>query len=172
MVLKSPLFRRFEIDDRSMLPGLPPGTWVLSRRLLRPPEPGAIVFLPPSTDNDQRTAWVAKRVVAQNGDRVIAGEWLLINGTPLLGVKPWSGSQQPDITISEGHVYVLSDAHQLTLADSRRWGPVRWEGGYRLWFRYGHARTTTTGPDPDPPSLNLPEEAHLGAPSVGETKLR
>lgn len=74
----------------------------------------------------------------------VAGDTVLIEPTRVMVNEepldePWahgSNMTQGRWEVPPGHVFVLSDARDVTRADSRSFGPVSWSGCYLAWFRY------------------------------------
>jgi signal peptidase I len=107
---------RFEITERSMTPALNPGDRVVA--LARAPIRGSvIVFTAPSG------MVMAKRVIGIPGDEVrIGGGAVRVNGVARTEVLSTAGGAAWDLGPSM--FVVLSDARDLTVADSRSFGPI------------------------------------------------
>ncbi len=130
--------RRFIITEISMAPDLTPGDRIMARRLRRPRR-GLVVFF----EHPQRPAfWLVKRLIGLPGETVTIEQGAVaVDGTGL--AEPWAtGPTSPPGSwqIPGGHMFVLSDAREATLADSRTLGSVAIEGAFRTSFRYRRAR--------------------------------
>ena len=108
---------RVEVAERSMVPAIDPGDWLLVDPTIdRWPRRGAIVLV----REPQTEILVLKRVTARPGDAVVAAD----GQRTTLG--PWDA-------------WLTGDAAGLSV-DSRRYGPVPLERLVaRAWFRYGPA---------------------------------
>lgn len=118
-----------------MLPTLRSGDHLLGFRS-RSPRPGQIVcFLHPERDD----FWMVKRVIAVRGDVVeIRDGDITVNATASRHVvedlRPMTRNGRWQV--QDGEMFVLSDAHHLTGADSRRFGPVTTQDSYvMIWPR-------------------------------------
>lgn len=100
-----------------MAPTLTPGDLLLASHLRRP-GPGAVVVL------DSPDGMVLlKRAVAGPGSEVDLGDGeLVIDGAPWPGVLDVPGVGH--WSVPDDHWFVLSDAPDRTMADSRSFGPV------------------------------------------------
>jgi len=117
--------RRFVIAEMSMSPALLPGDRILARRVRRLRR-GQVVFFP---HPDRDDFWLVKRVVGVAGD--VVG---LENGRPV--VQSGSAAAEGAWIVPENHMFVVSDALDLTRADSRTFGPVPTRPAYVAWLRY------------------------------------
>ena len=84
--------------------------------------------------------WLVKRIMATPGDGVeITNGDLSVNGQPSRHLKEDLRPLEPDGSweVGSGEMFVLSDAHHSTRADSRKYGPVPIRGSYRVIGRTG-----------------------------------
>lgn len=117
-------FQVVRVYDRSMLPALEDGEYLLVQRMYRP-----------SIDVDDRgkivvakngSAWVIKRLFAIGGDRVIidteGNVYLDSDGSSPPLVKG-NGEIASVINVPKGHVYLVGDNRHESV-DSRKFGAV------------------------------------------------
>lgn len=105
------LVRRFVVAEDSMRPALEPGDGLLAVPLRRPRKGKiCVVRQPGSTD-----FWLVKRITA------VPGEVVEVEG------RHWR--------VGDDEMFVLSDDREATDADSRRYGPLRSDGAYRVVLR-------------------------------------
>ncbi len=109
-----------------MSPAFQPGDYLLTVVLRRPHRGVAVVFPHP-----HKQIHLLKRVVALPGDLVELNP----NGVQLRSAPTRSTWEVP-----AGHVVVLSDRLDVTIADSRSFGPVSTDGMRKVLFRYRRAR--------------------------------
>ena len=132
--------RRFIVSERSMAPALTPGDTFLTRRVGRPRR-GSLAFFPHPRRPE---IWLVKRVVGLPGETLEIREGgIYVDGVELR--EPWTtDSTTPDgrWVLGVGQMFVLSDARQRTLADSRTMGPVPVDAVYVPWFRYRRGTST------------------------------
>lgn len=102
-----------------MRPALEPGDGLLAVPLRRPRTGRLCVIRGPGPD----PLWLVKRIAGVPGDVVE------VDG------RRW--------TVGEGEVFVLSDDREVTLADSRRWGPLPSAGAYRVVLHVPLGRRTS-----------------------------
>ena len=120
----------YRVAEDSMTPALNEGDGLLTVRLRRP-RFGRIVVL----DHPAQPGFVlVKRLIGRPGETVeVRDGCIRINGGAL--DEPWAqGRSGPDGTWRVGAeaMFVASDARELTLADSRRFGPVPIAGARRV----------------------------------------
>ena len=119
----------YRVAEDSMTPALHPGDGLLTVRLRRPRR-GAIVVL----EHPDRPGFVlVKRLIGLPGEVVAVDDGTItIDGYPL--EEPWArGAPGPDgrWIVDDTSMFVVSDARQLTRADSRTFGPVPVSGARR-----------------------------------------
>lgn len=129
--------RRFVISEKSMAPALMPNDHFLARRLRRPRR-GNLVFFPHPGRSD---FWLVKRIIGLPHETIsIAGGTITVDGRPL--ADRWSNvPTRPDGVweVPPGKIFVLSDARDVTRADSRTFGPVPTAPAYVSVLRYRRA---------------------------------
>jgi len=144
----------FRVDGESMLPNLDDGQMLLVNRNayqsfdiggavyypFDPPERGDIVVFDPPRGSDKP---YIKRIIGLPGDEVTFGDGhVFINGVMLdedyIQDRTGCGkrSDNCDVVVPEGHVYVLGD-HRTNSSDSRVFGPVPIEDIVgKAWLSY------------------------------------
>lgn len=129
-----PALRRFEVAETSMAPAFHPGDLLVAVRPSIPARGVPVVFEHPRRPG----FWMLKRVVGLPGELVeISGGSVLVDGTGL--DEPWAvGATGPpaSVRVPDDGVFVLSDARERTLADSRTLGPVPLSSTFRVLFVY------------------------------------
>ncbi|MEZ5382827.1 MAG: signal peptidase I [Microthrixaceae bacterium] len=120
----------FQVAEESMGPALKPGDGLVTVRLWLPRRGRIVVF-----DHPDRPGFaLVKRIVGLPGERVaiVAGA-LRVDDVALS--NPWGrGHPGRDGTwdVPPHQVFVLSDARELTRADSREFGPIAVSGLRRV----------------------------------------
>lgn len=127
--------RRFVIAEMSMSPALLPGDRLLTRRLRRPRR-GKVVFFPHPHQED---FWLVKRILGVAGDR-IGWETGRATENGRLVVQSAPHGAEGGWIVPANHMFVVSDALDLTRADSRTFGPVPTRPAYVAVLRYRRAR--------------------------------
>ena len=94
-----------------MRPALAPGDGLVALRTRRPGVGTICILRTPGSPG----TWLVKRVIA------VAGEWVHVDG------RAWH--------VGPGEVFVLSDDRRVTVADSRRFGPLPLDEVYRMVLR-------------------------------------
>lgn len=115
-------FRRLAIAERSMLPALESGDYVLGRAVRRARRGDIVTFLHPQRDD----LLLVKRIIGLPGERVVVRGGQAHIGDAILA-EPWAnGPTHPELTIELGvdEVFVLSDNRAVTMADSRAFGSI------------------------------------------------
>lgn len=118
-----------------MEPDFRPGDLVVASRLRDPVLGTPVVVEHP----DRPGFWLLKRIVAGPGDEIDISEGVVrVEGAALR--EPWTSGPTPGPPIATripaGRMFVLSDARDRTLADSRTFGPVETASAYRVRFTY------------------------------------
>lgn len=132
----------YVVAEDSMTPALSPGDGLLTVRLRRPRRGRLVVLEHPG----QSGMTLVKRIVGLPGENVsIDSGRLLIDGVPL--AEPWARGHpgaNGQWQVDEASLFVVSDARELTRADSRGFGAVP-IGGCRRVIRVvaGAAKTET-----------------------------
>ncbi len=133
MALFNLLPRRFVVAEESMAPDLRPGDSLFGTIASRFRRGDVAVFEHPHLQG----FWLVKRAVGLPGEEVeISDGAIYIDGDRLEDL--WgNGLTAPNgrWEIPLGHVFALSDARSVTLADSRTFGPVAMGGAYRVVLR-------------------------------------
>ena len=105
------VLKRFVVAEDSMRPTLVPGDGLLALRTRRPRIGTICVLRSPASPS----TWLVKRVAG------VAGDAVHVDG------RAWH--------VGPDEVFVLSDDRRVTVADSRRFGPVRADELYRVVLR-------------------------------------
>ena len=129
LFLSAFVMRHTVVEGSSMQNTLQNGQHLLISDLFYTPERGDIVVLQ-SSDISIKTP-IVKRIIAVGGDRIkMENGTVYVNGTALTENYVLDGchissvtSDFPEITVSEGHVFVLGD-HRDRSSDSRVFGEV------------------------------------------------
>ena len=133
MALFNLLLRRFVVAEESMAPGLRPGDSLFGISARRFRRGDIVVFEHPH----RRGFWLVKRAVGLPGEHLeITDGSISVDGDLL--EDPWgNGPTAPNgcWDIPLGHVFALSDARSVTIADGRTFGPIHTGGAYRVLFR-------------------------------------
>jgi len=144
----------FRVDGESMLPNLDDGQMLLVNRNayqfvdaggsryypFDPPERGDVIVFDPPTGSDKP---YIKRIIGLPGEEVTFGDGnVFINGELLPEdyiqerTRCGARSDNCDVIVPEGHVYVLGD-HRNNSSDSRVFGPVPVENVVgKAWLSY------------------------------------
>ena len=144
----------FRVDGESMLPNLDDGQMLLVNRNayqfvdaggnryypFDPPERGDVIVFDPPTGSDKP---YIKRIIGLPGEEVTFGDGnVFINGELLAEdyieerTRCGARSDNCDVIVPEGHVYVLGD-HRNNSSDSRVFGPVPVENVVgKAWLSY------------------------------------
>ena len=144
----------FRVDGESMLPNLDDGQMLLVNRNayqfvdaggnryypFDPPERGDVIVFDPPSGSDKP---YITRIIGLPGEEVTFGDGnVFINGEPLPEdyieerTRCGARSDNCDVIVPEGHVYVLGD-HRNNSSDSRVFGPVPVENVVgKAWLSY------------------------------------
>ena len=125
------LFRQTVVIGGSMNPTLREGERLLISDFFYTPKAGDIIVfqadskLASRASEIQENEAIVKRVIATEGQTVrISGGIVYVDGMPLSEDYTASGtSNMKEITVSEGHIFVLGD-NRSNSVDSRRFGEV------------------------------------------------
>lgn len=130
--------RRFlvRIVERSMVPALLPGDYVLAFRLRSSPRRGDVLIF----EHPRRSGFLlVKRVIGLPGERVTISD-LGVHVDGVLVAEPWAQGlprRQGSWRVAEGEAYVLGDRREWSADDSRSLGPVptgkAWRVAWRVW---------------------------------------
>jgi signal peptidase I len=129
--------RRYAIAEKSMVPSLDAGDFVLAIRSRRVPERGDVVVYPSPIAEGMD---LVKRVIGLPGETLtIANGQVHVDGAVL--AEPWAdGPTMPDgrWLIGDDQVFPLGDARAISIHDGRRTGPVDvseipWRVVLRYW---------------------------------------
>lgn len=120
----------YVVAEESMTPALKPGDGLLTVRL-RHPRRGRVVVL----EHPERAGLIlVKRIIGLPGETVtIEAGRLLVDGEAI--PEPWAqGHAGADGRwhVDDTSIFVVSDARELTRADSRRFGPLPIRGSRRV----------------------------------------
>ena len=105
------VLKRFVVAEDSMRPTLAPGDGLVALRTRRPGVGTICILRSPGSPG----TWLVKRVAA------VAGECVHVDG------RAWQ--------VGAAEVFVLSDDRRVTVADSRRFGPLPVDDIYRVVLR-------------------------------------
>lgn len=128
---------KFIVHEDSMRPTLRPGDRLLAVRM--GPVAGDIVCFPDPTGSDR---WFVKRVVAGPGSRVdVDGDRISVETDTGRRSLVVPRTERPrHLELHDDEVFVLSDAADVTRADSRVYGPISTQEMHTVMVRYAPLR--------------------------------